>query len=160
MPFWKHSKKTTIPPNVKALIEKRHQNQLNGKIQTVDTELIVDDNQVNRDVLNRYLKKYNYNSMQCGNGLETLECCTDTNYKIIWIDLKMPIMCGLEAVRYLRAEYPEGFGYKGFIVGVTGYADDESRQECLESGMNTVLTKPYVGEHLYRLHNHACFSVA
>ena len=150
--FW--SKKKVIPPNIRELIEKRK----NSEVMPTDSELIVDDNQVNRDVLSRYLKKYGYTSLQADNGLETLERCVHEDYHIIWIDLKMPIMDGLQTVRYLRADYPEGFGYKGFIVGVTGYADDESREQCIKAGMNVVLPKPYVGEHLFRLHHHPFFN--
>jgi len=71
---------------------------------------------------------------------------------IVWIDLKMPIMDGLEAVRYLRAPYPSGFGYKGFIVGVTGYADTDTRDMCLKTGMNVVITKPYEAVRLGQPH--------
>lgn len=158
MPFWKKRDKTSIPMEVRELIEQRQKNKENGTIQDIDSELIVDDNQVNRTVLARYLTKYKYNFKEASNGMKALESIVDKNFHIIWIDLKMPVMNGIDAVKYLRAEYPKGFGYKGFIVGVTGFADDESRQNCIKAGMNTVLSKPYVGDNLYRLHHHSFFS--
>lgn len=154
MPFWTKKEKTPqTPSDIQALIERRAQNCIIKS----NTELIVDDNQVNRDVLCRYLKKYGYETTQAINGFNALEKLAETDYHIVWIDLKMPIMDGLEAVRYLRAPYPSGFGYKGFIVGVTGYADTDTRDMCLKTGMNVVITKPYAGDHINRLHNHPFF---
>lgn len=158
MPFWKKNVKPVIPSEIKDLIELRHNNMEAGLLVTTDKELVVDDNQVNRDVLVRILKKYGYKeSEQASNGLETLERTTDTDYRIIWLDVKMPILSGRDTAKYLRANYPNGMGYKGFIVGVTGFADEESINCCLSDGMNVVLTKPYVGDHVYRLHNHSFF---
>lgn len=151
MPWWKKSK--PMPPDdIAQLIEQRHNV---SEINTTNTELIVDDNQVNREVLQRYLLKYNYPSEQAYNGLDALKHCIHNNYRIIWIDLMMPVLNGLDTIRYLRAEYPYGFGYTGFIVCVTGFADEDTREKCIEAGADTVLAKPYVGDHIYRLHLHS-----
>jgi CheY-like chemotaxis protein len=147
-----------ISNDIRDMIEKRHSHVIAGTIGEAESDLVVDDNQVNRNVLLQYLSKYKYPTIQASNGIEALAKTVDRNYTIIWVDLKMPLLGGIETAKYLRAEYPKGFGYKGFIVAVTGFVDDESRDLCLEVGINAVLSKPYVGDNIYRLHHHPFFS--
>lgn len=123
-----------------------------GQLADLKQDLVVDDNRVNRDVLRRYLDKHGYASSEAVNGLDALKKLTDCNYEIVWMDIKMPELSGHEATKFLRAEYPDGFGYKGVIVGVTGFADQESQEYSIRIGMDNILTKPYAGESIARLH--------
>lgn len=147
------SSRSPVPNTIKELIERRHGNVVSGRIIQYDQrDLIVDDNRVNRDVLRRYLIMHGYASDDAVNGLDALKKLVDNDYKIVWMDVKMPTMTGHEATRYLRAEYPNGFGYKGTIIGVTGFADEESQTHSINIGMDNILTKPYAGEAIRRLH--------
>ena len=151
--FWKKKPakewKNKNPTDIQEFIERRHK----ATVVTLDRDLVVDDNNINRDVLTRYLTKYGFKSDTAETGYDVLEMMVDKNYKVIWIDIKMPILDGYETVKYLRDEYPNGYGYKGLIVGVTGYADEESQNRCIEAGMDNILTKPYSHESILRLHS-------
>lgn len=141
-----------VPDTIQELIERRHVNVTTNALTSRKEDLVVDDNRVNRDVLRRYLAKHGHSSSEAINGLDALMKLVDNDYEIVWMDIKMPELSGHEATKYLRAEYPDGFGYRGAIVGVTGFADEESREYSIRIGMDNILTKPYVGESIARLH--------
>lgn len=141
---FKKNKASKIPDNIQILIENRHQNT----IVKLNKDLIVDDNKINILVLEKYLNKIPRDSDACQNGLEVLEILSEYDYDIIWIDIKMPIMDGYETTQYLRNPYPIGFGYTGKIVGVTGFADEDSIKMANEAGMSSVITKPYVYDNI------------
>lgn len=160
MPFfgWGKNKKQQEIVNdsdsddIQALIELRHQNDIENKIVKLQIDLVVDDNSINYTVLSRYLKKAGYDSVYACNGYDALKMLVSKNYTLIWLDVKMPILDGYHTVKYLRQEYPKGFGYTGTIIGVTGFADEDSQQKCIKSGMNYILAKPYAYDSIDKLH--------
>jgi CheY-like chemotaxis protein len=58
-------------------------------------------------------------------------------YHIVLMDLRMPVLDGVTAVRRLRAE-----GYQGAIVALTAHATDEDRSACIAAGCDDHLAKP------------------
>ncbi|HWQ18951.1 MAG TPA: response regulator [Methanotrichaceae archaeon] len=61
-------------------------------------------------------------------------------YDIIFMDIRMPLMDGLEACREIRTRWPAD--KQPHIVAITAYAMDGDRETCLESGMNDYISKP------------------
>eukprot|EP01116_Phalansterium_solitarium_P009936 TRINITY_DN24297_c0_g1_i1.p1 TRINITY_DN24297_c0_g1~~TRINITY_DN24297_c0_g1_i1.p1 ORF type:complete len:758 (+),score=321.55 TRINITY_DN24297_c0_g1_i1:80-2353(+) len=105
--------------------------------------LLVDDNTVNQMVAKRALLKLGYQSVDsAANGLEALEAARLINYDIILMDVFMPEMDGLQATREIRA-FQRGCAHRSIIIGLTGNASAEDRQQCLEAGMDDVLPKPF-----------------
>jgi len=102
------------------------------------TDLVVDDNSLNREVLSNYLSLLDTTTEHASNGLEALECISDKTYRIIWLDLKMPKMSGIEFAKKAREN-----GYKGIIVATTGYVDNEHKQQCRDAQINIMMGKPY-----------------
>lgn len=100
--------------------------------------LICDDCETNRIILAKFLsKKYEYDFAK--NGYEVIKNIEKNgNYNIIWMDLEMPKMNGIECTNYLR----KNLKYKGIIIGMTGYVDAESLNDCYNCGMNNVMIKP------------------
>lgn len=105
--------------------------------------LIVDDVQANRTVLRKYLEAYNFDVSEMKNGKEFVEMI-DKNapnqiYDIVWMDLKMPEMGGVEATLIARRDYK----YQGVIIAITGNVEAFTNKNCLENGlMNEFLAKP------------------
>lgn len=100
--------------------------------------LIVDDNYTNRLVLEKYLKRSGIKSHQSVNGKDVLDMIKEYGvYKVIWMDLQMPVMDGIECTKYLRKN-----NYKGIIIGVTGNVDEDSIKLCMSIGMNEIIPKP------------------
>ena len=65
---------------------------------------------------------------------EKVGCC---KYKLIIMDIEMPEINGIEAVRIIRRK-----GFTGVVIGFTANSSEDNYQDCKESGMDTVLLKP------------------
>jgi signal transduction histidine kinase/DNA-binding response OmpR family regulator len=103
--------------------------------------LVVDDNPMNQKVAVRMLEYCGYRPDTAANGLEAVAALERQPYDLVFMDLQMPEMDGLEATRRIRrALEPEGQPY---IVGLTAAAFEEDRQACLAAGMDDQITKPF-----------------
>ncbi|MDA9558169.1 ATP-binding protein [Vibrio sp.] len=105
--------------------------------------LVVDDITMNQMVLTQMLKKMQITPEVASNGIEALEQADKKKYDIIFMDCRMPEMDGFEATRQLR-----GRQFTNPIIAVTAGTSSEERQQCLQSGMNSILTKPYTPKEI------------
>ncbi len=105
--------------------------------------LVVEDNSVNRMLAQRMLLSLGYESDSAENGRDGFEAHQRQPYDIIFMDLQMPVMDGMEAAAQIRAhesahpEVPECA-----IIALTADAMFGDRQRCLDGGMNDYLSKP------------------
>src|SRR4029077_20887271 len=103
--------------------------------------LLCDDNTINQKVALRLLQQMGYRGDLAANGLEALAALERQPYDLVFMDVMMPEMGGLEATRIIRqrqkqpAQFPH---YKTSIVVVamTASAMQGDREKCLESGMD------------------------
>ena len=103
---------------------------------------VAEDNMANQRVIMIMLRRLGWESEFAENGRELLDLVRNKDYDLIFMDVQMPLMDGLEATRRLRAG-DAGEGLKDVkIIALTANAllGDEAR--CLESGMNAYMTKP------------------
>jgi len=103
--------------------------------------LLAEDNIVNQKVALRMLERLGYRADLAANGLEALKAVERQAYGIIFMDIQMPEMDGLEATRRLRAAQPEGVN-RPWVVALTANAMPEDRESCLAAGMDDYLNKP------------------
>ena len=106
--------------------------------------LVAEDNDVNRVVIKGLLTKLGSSMDFAVNGLEALNLYKEHHerYDIILMDCEMPEMDGYEATRQIRAfEFSKGIDHIN-IIAVTAHAVGESRDLCMEAGMDEYLTKP------------------
>ena len=120
-------------------------------IRPVDTNykkhLVVDDSNYNRDVLSGYLKRLEIECDKANNGVEAITLFSNDNkYDIIWMDIKMPLMNGTDAMRKIRS-----MGFKGLVIGLTGAVEIYMIQEYIESGIDMILPKPIDRNNLFDL---------
>lgn len=101
--------------------------------------LVADDNEINRQVFKYMLNGFQIESDTAVNGFEVLEWCSNKKYDIIFMDMQMPGMDGLEATRRIRNEHK----HQPMVVAVTANAYADDREKCIESGMNDFLSKPF-----------------
>ena len=103
--------------------------------------LIAEDNPVNQMLLTRLLEKRGHSVKVAGNGKLALECIEEGSYDLVFMDVQMPEMDGMEATRALRERESKG-GARLTVIGVTAHALAGDRERCLQSGMDGYLSKP------------------
>ncbi len=103
--------------------------------------LVVDDNEINRQVVQELLEGPGLKVSTANNGLEALRTVSETRYDLIFMDIQMPEMDGLEATRRIRL-LPHGGREALPIVAMTAHAMATDRAKSLEAGMNDHITKP------------------
>ncbi len=111
--------------------------------------LIVEDNLVNKTVINAMVKKLGCQSVCAENGLQALELLKNQSVDIILMDCQMPIMDGFEATKTIR-QSKESFSNVP-IIAVTANTTAKDRDRCFEVGMNAFLKKPIEINSLERL---------
>jgi signal transduction histidine kinase/ActR/RegA family two-component response regulator len=102
--------------------------------------LVVDDAEINREVLARLLHRYGCVTLCAQDGQAALDTLAVEKFDIIFMDVSMPGIDGIEATRRFRATEA---GPHTMIVGVTAHTDLETRELCLEAGMEDVVVKPF-----------------
>lgn len=100
--------------------------------------LVADDNPVNLRLTDRVLTKLGYAPESALNGMEALEKLDKKHYDIVFMDVQMPEMDGLEATRRIRLRK----GAQPFIIAMTANAMHEDRTACFAAGMDDYLSKP------------------
>ncbi|MDB6111858.1 MAG: multi-sensor hybrid histidine kinase, partial [Pedosphaera sp.] len=109
--------------------------------------LLCDDNLINQKVALRLLQQMGYQADVAANGVECLKALERQPYDIIFMDVQMPEMDGLEATRQIRerqktAGQPGHFKPEIAIVAMTANAMQGDREKCLAAGMDDYLSKP------------------
>jgi len=108
--------------------------------------LLVEDNPVNQKTAYILLKKLGYDVDLAENGRQAIAKVMENLYDIVFMDVQMPEMDGLEAVRRIR--HLEGDICHTPIVAMTAHAMAGDREKCIEAGMDDYLSKPIDREAL------------
>jgi signal transduction histidine kinase/ActR/RegA family two-component response regulator len=108
--------------------------------------IVADDNPVNRKVAVSLLKRLGYQADSTAGAKDLLERLRHTDYDVVFMDVQMPEMDGLEATRRIRAELPSARQPR--IVAMTAAAFAEDRARCLDAGMDDYVAKPVSLEEL------------
>ena len=108
--------------------------------------LVVDDNDVARDLAGRLLERLGYDVELVADGFEAIARVAEATFDVILMDCQMPGMTGYEAATEIRRA--EGPGRPNRIVAVTAHALGDERQRCLDAGMDDYLAKPFLPEQL------------
>lgn len=98
--------------------------------------LIAEDNDSNYILMTYILKKY-YQFERAKNGQEAVEMVEKNDYDLVLMDIKMPIMDGLEATKAIKEKHPDLP-----IIALTANAFDSDRTLAMEAGCNDFLSKP------------------
>lgn len=109
--------------------------------------LIVDDNEMNRDLLGFILKEHNYSFEKAENGLVALKMLKQNSYDFIIMDVQMPQLNGIETTRKIRAELK----IQTPVIGLSAFSQPEEQQASIHAGMNAYLTKPIDDVKLFEL---------
>lgn len=101
--------------------------------------LLVDDSEVNRLTIKTFLGMEGIRVTEAVDGVAAIAAVTQQRFDLILMDVRMPVMGGIEAVEKIRqnqlAEHTP-------IIALTAHVQDEEKQRCLQVGMQDFLTKP------------------
>ena len=122
-----------------------------GRLRTIMRVLLVDDLPLNRDVVRQLLKGQPILLDEAENGLQAVEMIDSTAYDLVFMDLEMPVMDGLDATRLIRAREAERQSPPLPVVALTGHALAAQRKECLAVGCTEYMAKPVRKKDLLRI---------
>lgn len=122
----------------------RQSHTKNWKLQRMKV-LLVDDNPDNRFVVRSYLKAFPIEITEAQDGIEAIEKATRENFDLIFMDMHMPRMDGLEATRELKSH-----NLKTPIVALTAFALKSEIDEIKKSGCIEYLSKPITRNNLLK----------
>ena len=114
--------------------------KLKTKKQLSKKVLLAEDNEVNQLVFKGMIHELGFVVDVAENGKHAIDMWKQANYDVIFMDVQMPVMDGLEATRLIRSM--ENTGEHQPIIAVTANAFEEDEQACLAVGMDAYLTKP------------------
>ena len=106
--------------------------------------LVAEDNPINQKLLVHILTRLGYEPDAVENGQEVLELVSQKQYDVLFMDVQMPEIDGLEATRIIRHRLEK----QPFIVALTANAMQGDQEKCLQAGMNDYLSKPVKLEEL------------
>jgi signal transduction histidine kinase/ActR/RegA family two-component response regulator len=111
--------------------------------------LVAEDDRLNGVLITHLLKKLSHSVTVVTNGRSALEAVLQGGYDIVFMDIQMPEMDGIEATQRIRASAdPETASIP--IIAITAYAAQEDREQFLAAGMTAIVTKPLDGGDLER----------
>ena len=105
--------------------------------------LLAEDNAINALLTRTFLEVEGAEVDTVEDGALAYEAVQRKDYDLIFMDMRMPNMDGLEATRKIRS-----YGFNKPIIALTANAFDDDRNACFDSGMNDFMTKPVSAEEL------------
>jgi CheY-like chemotaxis protein len=131
---------TVLPPEA-AVPELRHGRVIGlAEGQPCYRLLIAENQPQNSLLLRKLLEPLGFDLREAANGQEAVALCEQWRPHLIWMDIRMPVMDGVEATRHIKAN---DSGAHTKIVAVTAHALEEERCEILAAGCDDFIRKPY-----------------
>ena len=127
-----------------------HPEETGGASGTPMRVLLAEDEPMNREVALGLLRNTNWTIDVAENGEEAVRRFRSATYDLILMDVKMPVMDGLDATRKIRA-LERNAPKRTPIVAMTAYAMKGDRERCLAAGMDDYLSKPVHREDILRI---------
>jgi two-component system sensor histidine kinase RpfC len=111
--------------------------------------LVAEDNRINQQVIERMLKTAGHTVTLVGNGEEALDALETDRFDVVLMDVNMPVMDGLDAVKLHR--FATGGRDPTPFVALTADATEETYRQCEDAGIVAFVTKPVDMEELLAL---------
>ncbi len=109
--------------------------------------LLVDDHAVNRFIASRMIRRAGHRVSGAVTAEEALQQCESSEFDLIFLDLQIPGMSGIELTHRIRALQAQ-YGWRCPVVALTAHAMPMDRVRCMDAGMDDYLTKPVDPERL------------
>ncbi|MFP4460248.1 MAG: PAS domain S-box protein [Candidatus Zixiibacteriota bacterium] len=124
------------------LMKKTNQEVENSKIDNIKKSknwkiLLVEDNEINQRVAKSILEKFTYETSIASNGYKCLEILENETFDLIFMDIQMPEMDGIQTTKLIRKK-----GIDIPIIAMTAHAIKGDRERFIQSGMDDYISKP------------------
>jgi len=111
--------------------------------------LVVDDNQINRLLINKVMLKWGANADFAENGVQAItKLESNRNYDVVLMDVYMPEMGGVEATRIIRSK-KESYFQELPIIALTASILTSEQSDMEDAGMNDYIVKPFDPKSLF-----------
>lgn len=127
----------------------------NEKLETLNSKnydgfsvLIAEDNQINQKIAFNLLKAFGVKGDIAPNGKEALNACKIKLYDLVFMDIQMPEMDGIEATKAILDYYLRNHQKPPKIIAMTANVMGNVKEDCLNAGMVDFITKPFTMEQL------------
>ena len=110
--------------------------------------LIADDNSINRKLIATLLNKQGVITDEANDGNIALRMAQNNEYDLIFMDIRMPGLNGIEVTQLLRSRMP---GNKTPVIALTAHALPNEQQSFIDAGMDDCITKPIMDYQLFNL---------
>lgn len=110
--------------------------------------LVVEDNEINQQIARGLLETEGVIVTIANNGLDGVQAVSTNDFDVVFMDIQMPVMDGIEATGKIR-ELPEESKNKVVIIAMTAHAFSSDREKSLQAGMDDYITKPIEPEALF-----------
>jgi|GEM_PF-6007821 len=117
-----------------------------NKMEEIRPLLIIDDSEENLSVLERLLTHLGYQVDLCKDGLEALDRLSLRSYEMIFTDVNMPRMNGIEFLQSIRSK-----GDSTPVIMITGFPSITLPVESMKKGASDFITKPFQVGHIEHL---------
>ena len=136
--------KPLTPEKICKALTPQHFNFANSLTEVLENKiaikvLAVDDNDANLKLIDALLREQVSEVVTAQNGQEALELCINENFAIIFMDIQMPVMDGISALKHIKAQT---FNDETPIIAVTAHALSGEKDKLLKEGFNSYMTKP------------------
>ncbi len=108
--------------------------------------LVAEDDELNYEYLKVIFEPTGAKLIRAKDGSQVIKICTNLHFDLILMDIRLPIMNGIQASQQLRE-----MGVKTPIIAQTAFAMDEDEQLCINAGCNSYIAKPLSKEKLFNL---------
>lgn len=120
--------------------------------------MLVDDNKVNQRLAMLIFRQIGFTCDIASDGKEAFEMYQQKAYDLIFMDIQMPVMDGLESTQLIRVFEKESETlHRAIIVALSGSELEENKNVCLEVGMDDFIEKPIrvesLREYISKLNN-------
>ena len=110
--------------------------------------LLVEDNDMNRDMLSRRLQRKGHEVLLAADGMQAILMAESEAPDLILLDMSLPVIDGWEAARRLKASPSTA---RVPIVALTAHAMEGDRQRCLDADMDGYVSKPIKAVELFEV---------
>lgn len=110
--------------------------------------LVAEDNPINQKVIVHMLRKLGYEPNLVTNGLEAVEMCDQINFDLVFMDMEMPEMDGIDATKRILSSTDRA---KPIIIAMTANAMVEDQKRCVDAGMTDFIAKPFTIQVVHQM---------